>query len=526
MKRVILVAAVVIGVLLAAGVLYYMRIQAPTPAPALVFAKDTTFITEPLRPDGTPDYVAYLNRESSQGVTADNNAAVLLVKALGPEFLNNTVREELLRHLGLTKEIADIQTLELLRDHLTVKAAERGEGELTLDAWEQIEKEALEGPWAPEAFPDIDAWITANEGALDTLLAASKQTHYYLPLLNRAPDSPMISPALPRYVALRSAMRTLGMRANRSIASGQPARAVEDLLAWQRLACLLGQCPMMDESYVAMCLQREGAEQISRLAVGGHLPAEQSRALLAKLNKLPSLLPIADIVGRGKRMSTLSACFQCAQAGLEPSLGVSELAGQDSEVDWNVLLRMVNSQFDRMEAAMRSPDARTRREQQKRAQEGLETLVTSSPAAGGLRGKLRAFLMGSAGRREEVSRCVALLILSIYMPGLDRASDLHDLSQALLDQARLALALEVWREEHGEYPETLSVLAPQLVPEVPSDALSGEPFRYTRTQDGYVLYGLGMDLDDDGGTPERMTDEGDDGDMVLRVENRPSRTMP
>ena len=48
-----------------------------TPAP------DTTFFTEPLRPDGTIDYFAALNDKFGHGITPENNAFVFLLKAAG-----------------------------------------------------------------------------------------------------------------------------------------------------------------------------------------------------------------------------------------------------------------------------------------------------------------------------------------------------------------------------------------------------------------------------------------------------------
>ena len=47
-------------------------------------SKETTYITEPLRKDGYPDYVAAMNQRLSQGVTPENNAAVPFWKAMGP----------------------------------------------------------------------------------------------------------------------------------------------------------------------------------------------------------------------------------------------------------------------------------------------------------------------------------------------------------------------------------------------------------------------------------------------------------
>ncbi len=48
------------------------------PAPSIVISKKTTVITAPLRADGLPDYGQYLMERFSEGVTPENNAAVLI----------------------------------------------------------------------------------------------------------------------------------------------------------------------------------------------------------------------------------------------------------------------------------------------------------------------------------------------------------------------------------------------------------------------------------------------------------------
>ena len=54
------------------------------PSPAIVVSKETTYITEPLRKDGYPDYIRYINDKLSEGVTPDNNAVVLIDKDNNP----------------------------------------------------------------------------------------------------------------------------------------------------------------------------------------------------------------------------------------------------------------------------------------------------------------------------------------------------------------------------------------------------------------------------------------------------------
>ena len=60
--------------LLIASSLVEATLAADPTFPFLSISKETTIITEPLRSDGTPDYVAAINARYSKGVTPENNA--------------------------------------------------------------------------------------------------------------------------------------------------------------------------------------------------------------------------------------------------------------------------------------------------------------------------------------------------------------------------------------------------------------------------------------------------------------------
>jgi hypothetical protein len=69
------------------------------------------------------------------------------------------------------------------------------------------------------------------------------------------------------------------------------------------------------------------------------------------------------------------------------------------------------------------------------------------------------------------------------------------------DGLLVGIALEVFRREHGKYPESLSDLVPQLLPEVPADRITGEPVRFRIVNSQPVVYSVGADRKDDGGRP-------------------------
>jgi|GEM_PF-3365250 len=71
---------------------------------------------------------------------------------------------------------------------------------------------------------------------------------------------------------------------------------------------------------------------------------------------------------------------------------------------------------------------------------------------------------------------------------------------------RTVLALELYQSAHGEYPDSLDKLTPELLPEVPIDPYNGKPFGYRLIDAendplgrGYILYVVGIDGEDNGG---------------------------
>jgi hypothetical protein len=72
-------------------------------------------------------------------------------------------------------------------------------------------------------------------------------------------------------------------------------------------------------------------------------------------------------------------------------------------------------------------------------------------------------------------------------------------TQAELELAMTALAVERFRHAQGRLPADLKELTPQFLEAVPTDPFDGAPLRYRRLARGYVIYSVGSDRHDDGG---------------------------
>jgi hypothetical protein len=74
-------------------------------------------------------------------------------------------------------------------------------------------------------------------------------------------------------------------------------------------------------------------------------------------------------------------------------------------------------------------------------------------------------------------------------------------NQERLDATIVACALERYRLANGKYPDALGALVPQFGDKIPMDVCDGQPLRYRlRPDGGFLLYGVGWNEKDDGGT--------------------------
>jgi hypothetical protein len=88
----------------------------------------------------------------------------------------------------------------------------------------------------------------------------------------------------------------------------------------------------------------------------------------------------------------------------------------------------------------------------------------------------------------------------LLSPSVAKAVEKFAFTQAAIDLAGVACALERYRLAHGEYPATLDALAPQFIDQVPHDIINGQPLHYRLTDGKFVLYSVGWNATDDGGT--------------------------
>ena len=126
-------------------------------------------------------------------------------------------------------------------------------------------------------------------------------------------------------------------------------------------------------------------------------------------------------------------------------------------------------------------------------------------------------LAGSAGAEKAWNALVIhhRAVASLLLPALANIARRSAEAQTVVNQAALACALERHRLASGQFPETLLALVPRFVSQMPNDALTGQSYKYHRTDDGqFVLYSVGWNEKDDGGVPGKTLFDAKQGDWV------------
>jgi Tfp pilus assembly protein PilE len=113
------------------------------------------------------------------------------------------------------------------------------------------------------------------------------------------------------------------------------------------------------------------------------------------------------------------------------------------------------------------------------------------------------------------SQWIGDLIYQYMHPAWEAYYIAMDKTQALYDLHRIAIALERYQREHQTYPETLDVLVPKFLDEIPLDIFtSRDTITYRRTETSFLLYSYGQNEKDDNGTPK--DDKNGNSDIVVQ----------
>ena len=98
-----------------------------------------------------------------------------------------------------------------------------------------------------------------------------------------------------------------------------------------------------------------------------------------------------------------------------------------------------------------------------------------------------------------MSRKMSHPLSTMLLPALGRTHETQARYYARLGGLKIVLALKIYKAKVGEYPDQLSSLATDIIPELPLDPFTGENYIYHKEGKGFIVYSAGKNLKDDGG---------------------------
>lgn len=506
--------------------------------PLFTISPETTVIDGPLTPHGTIDYIAHFNKQFSQGVTTENNAAVLLAEAFGPEIVFKSVREETFAGLGIAVPAADgdyVISLDACAAELSPDDIETMRDRL-FEEWD----EARGRPWSVEEFPELHNWLTLNEPALELVYEASHCERFYLPLF--CPQGNFLSSSYllhSHYLGVRESARLLTLRATIRLERGDVDGAWEDLKCVLRLASLIDDSQAIYPRLVAIAAYGQFYDTLPAILASPHLDEPTARRILDDYAHWKGIDPLSSGWEEFHRMEALN-CVQELAAG---TISLSEIAREmplhgtefEAEVraqtrlgkrlefvqrvfanlftDWDASARMVNRWYDRCGAILDLDSAEERHLATEALDKEFDPLLERYWFGRGWQYAVERFISRQRTRRMRGDDLGALILAETASPlYVDNAHSRYEAKHRLTE---VGLALALYRIQHGEYPADLAALVPECLSHVPLDPYTHDALVYRPEADGYLLYSIGPNFADDNGVDIR--ENSDDHDVVLRV---------
>jgi hypothetical protein len=436
----------------------------------ITIGRDTTFVTDPQREDGTIDYPKWLNQHMGDGASPENNAMVLIYQATG--------------RLGQPDRVFEM-----------IGAPALEPIEQVFKSWLKPKSKVFQAakikPWKANNDPELNQWLETNSKAMEIVREASFREHFYSPLI--CDDTQIIfNISYPHLDATREMAHAFAIRAMMHLGENDIANAWSDLLVTHRLGRLFGR------GFSLMHLQV--GYDIENLAMRGELqvlsmiPSSSDLTPYRRdLETLPQRMPFADKIQYGERMMLLDLVSKVATGKSDITEMTSIVTDYDEvrdllielgehSIDWNRVLREINDVMDQSVDAFQQPDYR-----QRWSRYSVQMGLSKADLEESLFQPQSIKTLDRTKLNDWLAPWLAYSLVVLY--GTDSRTETEQYTIHL----KVTFALIEWYREHGYYPESLNALYPNLLDSEPMDLFAEEPLTYKRTETGCFFSSVGSD---------------------------------
>jgi hypothetical protein len=469
--------------------------------PPVTISKRTTYLTAPLTADGWEiDLAKAVNERFAPKAKPEDNGFRTVVRLFGPEQVFNIDpdrREEFtlrfLKQLELQPEPPQLKFQDIdafFEEKLKLKEDVAGA---------QV-KAMCSKPWNTDDFEGSGDWLRENAEALDRFGEAVRMPVYFVPLV-LPPNDDILTDRCFENTFHRDIVRVLQCRLMNSLAVEDFEKAIYDTETILRLADRMIGTPVSTQQFLlTRAVQGVGLLSVRRILEFGDISKEQIEQLRKIVQENQAMVDPTDLVFLC-RIEGMDILFPVASSRFLGSRAATEFERQwalflysGTRFAWNSVFIRFQEGFDRLDTIVALPASYS----QCRAIVDWEESRYES-AKRSISGSNLPYFVFQKGVYQLVPEVVGVCLFALPVHYIFSGSCYYELVQ--LRQTEIAVALELFRRDHGEYPPGLDALLGDYLDVLPSDPFTdGEPFHYVRSEsDGWSLYSVGPNgIDDDG----------------------------
>lgn len=364
---------------------------------------------------------------------------------------------------------------------------------LPFDGPDDLMMRAYRQKWDKESMESVRRWLQDNDGALSLFRKAAELPDYSHAL--ESDTGAMIDARLPNLGSIRTMGKALLADANRAMAEGDVAAALENYRDVLEVGEKLNRAPTLIERLVGTAMASATYDALAELPSRVDADSFAFESFRNQVAAIPG--PDAGAVDavEGERtfcMDMLQRVFrrneETGELGLT-SLNEEELSQMMSldfspeevkrtaHLDFDETVAGANRYYDQWSAIMNAPYP-----QAKVMAEALEQVKMEEPNP----------------------------LLKRIIPSLSRVRQMQAVAETRRQGGLLTMALFEYKQAHGSFPDRLEELDVAGAGALIRDPLTGSPMMYRRTDGGFQLYSTGVDGVDDGGARGDMSKVGAD----------------
>ncbi len=364
--------------------------------------------------------------------------------------------------------------------------------------------------WEKGAHPLVVDWLGKNDRFWDMFVKGSECGNYYMPLVVGDASGMLFEAGNYELIFVRDGAKGVSLRSRYRRSVGDLKGALADGLSLVRMGRLMQGIP---KSSMLMYMVGLRIEQLGYDTLHGLVRDEGFTGamglemiwMISGIKRKDLLGEMIDSVERLRLLDALQAICkgEVGGVGIGGSAFVRKMSKQlmMNVLDVNLMLRVGNEEWDKLYAGLKEGiyyEPKFFERSQKEGKLKVMNLLVSK----GLDG------------RAEVSRLMAEMTCGLMWPAVSSVASRRvkgAMGEAVLG---LGFAIEMYKREHGRYPEKLGVLVGKYgLKRLPVDRFSeGDKgvVKYRVMKDGrFKVWSVGDDGDDDGGAMDGDWDERD-----------------